>query len=176
MRKALLGGVVAAALTISTPANAGCWATVGLSPMPDGLAAGETWTAKLTVLQHGRTPLGEASPRVTIVNASTGERRSFAAQPTDPAAGRYEAQVVFPAGGTWRYRVHDGFTTLGGEPVPCARTHTFAPVEIAGPPAAGGGGGVPPWAFAAGGIALLAAAGAVGLLLRRNGSRAPAAA
>ena len=47
MRKALLGGALLAAFTFASPAGAGCWATVGLAPPPNGLAAGKTWTAEL---------------------------------------------------------------------------------------------------------------------------------
>ena len=176
MRKALLGGVLAAALLGAAPAQAGCWATVSLAPPPQGLAAGDTWTARMTVLQHGRTPLAEATPRVTLVDAESGARRTFAARPAGPNPGRYDAEVVFPSGGTWRYEVFDGFTRQNGEPVPCARTHTFADVEITGPTAGGGSGrSFPVWPVAGGIAGLLAVALAVALLVRR-GDREPAAA
>ena len=102
MRKALLGGVLLAAFTFASPAGAGCWATVGLAPPPNGLAAGKTWTAELKVLQHGRNPLpdaADAKPTVTIINRATDDRRTFTAKATDPAAGLYEAKVVFPSPG-----------------------------------------------------------------------------
>jgi hypothetical protein len=135
MRKVLLGGVLLAAFTFASPAGAGCWATVGLAPPPKGLAAGETWTAEIKVLQHGRNPLpdaADAKPTVTISNRATDDRKTFDAKPTDPAAGLYEAKVVFPSPGLWDYEVFDGFTSMDGEEAPCAQTHTFATVRIGG--------------------------------------------
>jgi hypothetical protein len=172
MRTLVLGGVLAGALLFPTPASAGC---DGQNPLPDA---------------------GDATPRVTIVNRATGERRTFAARPTDPSAGTYAARVVFPSDGTWSYRVFDGFTSWNGEPAPCAQTHTFKDVEIGGPGSGGGGGsaadvaGSPPpdeaatsaaaefplWPVvgAFGGL-LLALVGAGAYLVRRARSR-PAAA
>ena len=40
MRTLLIGLAVAAALTTAGAANAGCMATVGLTPLPDRVAAG----------------------------------------------------------------------------------------------------------------------------------------
>jgi hypothetical protein len=179
MRIAVLVSTLVAALAWAGPAAAGCWATVGIAPPPAEVGAGDRWNAEFTVLQHGRNPLPDAAdarPAVTIVSAS-GERRTFAAKPTDAAAGRYAANVVFPTGGTWRYLVHDGFTTMNGEPVPCSRTHTFGPVDIAAVPAGGGGSSSPPWAL----VAAVGALGAIGVAAvvaagrrrRRIGSPAP---
>jgi hypothetical protein len=181
MRTVLIGGIIAAALTFVAPASAGCWATVDLAPPPEGIAAGEVWTAEITVLQHGRNPLpdaAEATPTVTIVNGESGERRTFKATVSDPAAGRYKARVVFPSAGAWSYEVFDGFNTWNGEPAPCAQTHTFASMHIGGSRAAAGEGSAP----TATGFSIGPPAGAVGVLLigavalvyvlRRHGSRA----
>jgi hypothetical protein len=182
MRLALFGFTLLVALAAASPAAAGCWATVGLAPPPANTTAGQVWSAELTVLQHGRNPLPDAAnarPTVTIVNETTGERKTFAAKVTDASQGRYTAEVVFPASGVWSYRVFDGFTSDGGGPVPCARTHTFASVDIDGAAAGGGGGTSPPWGLVASVSALtaLALAGAVvlGVRRRRVASRAAAA-
>jgi hypothetical protein len=176
MRKALIAVVLAVGgLVAAVPASAGCWATVGLAKPPAGTTAGETWTAELTIMQHGRTPLADAKPTVTIVNGKSGERRTFAAKETGEI-GRYQAEVVFPSAGLWRYEVNDGFTTMDGQPVPCDRTHTFAGVNIDPPSAAAGGGsggGTPPLLPVAGGLGGLLAAALLFVYLRR---RAPAAA
>jgi hypothetical protein len=185
MRTVFIGAILTAALTFVAPASAGCWATVDLDPPPKGIAAGDVWTAELTVLQHGRNPLpdaADATPTVTIVNGESGERRAFKAPASDPAAGRYEAEVVFPSGGAWSYEVFDGFNTWNGEPAPCAQTHTFASVHVGGPRAAAGEGSAP----TASGFSIWPPAGAVGVLLiggialvyllRRHGSRARGAA
>jgi hypothetical protein len=114
-------------------------ATVGLAPPPAGIAPGTTWTAELTVLQHGANALPNAStarPTLTIVNTETNARRTFVARGTkDPEV--FVAPVVFPTAGSWRYEVYDDFSNDGRQPVPCAQTHTFAAVTIGGP--AGGG-------------------------------------
>ena len=83
MRKALFVGVLLAGLVYAAPAAAGCWATVQLAPPPAGTKASKTWTAQITVLQHGRNPLPDASdarPNVTITNAA-GDKKRFTAKP-----------------------------------------------------------------------------------------------
>jgi hypothetical protein len=133
MRKALFLSVVVGALTYVAPAAAGCWATVQLSRPPAKTFPGMKWTAQLTVLQHGMYPLPDAAaarPTLTIANRS-GERRTFAAKPVDPAKGTYSAEVLFPSSGSWTFAVFDDFTSANGEPVPCSRTHEFG---IAGTP------------------------------------------
>jgi hypothetical protein len=143
MRRLLIVAIAAGALIQAGAASAGCWATVGLAPPPDGIGPGDTWTARMTVLQHGRTPLPDAKtarPTLTIRNDATGGQRTFVARPTkDPTV--FTASVVFPSAGSWRYEVFDGFTTWQGEPAPCAQTHTFSAVAVGGAPA---GGGEPP--------------------------------
>jgi hypothetical protein len=143
MRRLLIVAIAAGALIQAGAASAGCWATVGLAPPPDGIGPGDTWTARMTVLQHGRTPLPDAKtarPTLTIRNDATGGQRTFVARPTkDPTV--FTASVVFPSVGSWRYEVFDGFTTWQGEPAPCAQTHTFSAVAVGGAPA---GGGEPP--------------------------------
>jgi hypothetical protein len=82
---------------------------------------------------------------VIISNGKT--TRTFAAKPTGKP-GVYLAQVTFPSGGEWNYKVNDGFS----------QTHGFAPVQI-GPDGAASGFAMPDWAWA-----LLAAAGALAVL------------
>jgi hypothetical protein len=175
MRKLLIAGALVGALTHAAPAAAGCWATAGLAPPPSGTVAGEPWTAEITVLQHGRNPLpnaAEAEPTVTIVHAATGKEETFTAKPSDSAAGRYEARVVFPFGGVWSYEVYDDFPEAQ-----CARTHEYGAVQIGGPSASSvaDGGGLPLWPLLGGlGVAFSAAVVLV-YRFRRNGSRVPAA-
>jgi hypothetical protein len=170
MRKVLLGGVLLAAFTFASPAGAGCWATVGLAPPPKGLEAGKTWTAEIKVLQHGRNPLpdaADAKPTVTISNRATDDEKTFTAKATDPAAGLYEARVVFPSPGVWDYDVFDGFTTESGQDVPCARTHAMGEVRIGGtaPPSSAGAFPVAP---VGGGLGALLLVGVGVLYLRRR--------
>lgn len=193
MRIALFAATALAALAVAAPAGAGCWATVGLAPPPATISLGNAWTAELTVLQHGRNPLpdaADAKPTVTIVNADTGERRTFRAKATDPAGGVYTARVVFPSKGAWSYQVHDGFNTAGGEPVPCAQTHTFGSVDVGGaggakaassgppssPASSSDSSSFPAWPVGGGIAGALVSAVALAVLLRRRSPRAPASA
>lgn len=184
MRKALIACVLGVALGSAAPASAGCWATVRLAPPPAGTTAGEVWAARITVLQHGRNPLpdAEAKPRLTIVNRATGKRRTFTAGASNPATGRYEARVVFPSAGVWRYEVFDGFTSWNGQPAPCGTTHTFAGVQIGGPSTGARDGGqgshaastVSLWPLVGGIGAVLVAGAVLAYVVRRRGSRPPA--
>lgn len=149
MRKLLIATAAAAALAVPGSAAAGGWATAGLGPPDDGLQAGDTWNAKVTILQHGRTPLSGVEPTVTIRN-DKGTTLTFPAHPTGEV-GVYEARVKFPSGGSWSYEVYDGFEQYGG-----AQTHTFGPVAIA----PGSDGGVTVWPFVLAGLALALVAGA----------------
>jgi hypothetical protein len=111
------------ALAIAATAQAGCWATVGIEPLPTGIAAGEMWAVDVEVRQHGRTPMTDATPAVVITSSEGAERR-FPAQPTGEA-GLYRAEVAFPAQGTWSVAVYDGFPV-----VECAQTHSFGGFAI----------------------------------------------
>jgi hypothetical protein len=139
MRRILIVAVLVGALVEAGVASAGCLATVGLSPPPAGIAPGTTWTAEMTVLQHGVNALPNAKtaqPTLTIVNTETGASKTFVAQGTrNPEV--FVADVVFPTAGSWRYEVYDDFSSDGSGPVPCAQTHTFSAVTVGGP--AGGG-------------------------------------
>jgi YtkA-like len=155
MRKLLIAMVAVATLAVPGSVAAGGWATAGLGPPDDGLQAGDTWNARVTILQHGKTPLSGVEPTVRIRN-DKGTTLSFPARPTNEA-GVYEAEVRFPSSGRWSYEVYDGFEQYGG-----AQTHTFLPVEIA----PGSGGGVALWPFVLAGLAAALVAGVVAWLVR----------
>ena len=164
MRKLVIG-LALAALAVPASATAGGWATAGVSPPPDDMGPGQTWDARITILQHGNpdTPLMGVVPTLTIKNGST--TKTFKATTTDES-GVAIAHVVFPTTGKWSYAVYDGFTQYGG-----ARTHTFAPVSIG---AAGDGGGFPVMTASAVIALLLGLAAVLFLLARRLRVRAPA--
>ncbi len=123
MARWLVAAVLAtiAALAVPAVAQGGGWATVGLSSTPVGLEPGQPWDVRLTLLQHGRTPLEGLRPVVIVTSDDGVTRRTFAARPTGEP-GIYRARVTFPAAGTWHYAVDDDF----------AATHTFTPVRIGG--------------------------------------------
>ena len=115
---------VIAGLALAGVAQAGCMATVGLSPMPKpGLAAGKPWVVTIRVLQHGVRPMPDAKPEVRIRNAA-GKLFTFKAKPT-ATVGSYRARVVFPAAGRYTLGVYDGFPYKA-----CAKVHTFKAVVI----------------------------------------------
>ena len=152
MRRSLLALPILVVLLAAPAAFAGGWATVGLSSTPAGTQPGKPWSVDLTILQHGRTPLADVQPVITITNGDTSRR--FMATPT-AKTGVYHADVVFPSSGRWTYQIDDGF--ISGIP------HTYPPVQIGAPasaPAAstddGGGGPSALWLIP--GLALLAAA------------------
>jgi hypothetical protein len=164
MRKLLIG-LALVALTAPASAVAGGWATAGVGPPSDGIGPGDTWQARITILQHGnpQTPLSGVSPTLTIRNGSTA--KTFRAAPTGEP-GVYVAKVIFPRAGTWKYEVYDGFTRYGG-----AATHGFPAVTIG---AGGSGGGFPTLAVVALAAAVLGAVLTLVLLTRRIRVRAPA--
>jgi hypothetical protein len=184
MKRLLIALVTVGALAQAGAAAAGCWATAGLGPPPDGIAPGATWNARVTVLQHGVTPLPNAAtarPTVTIVNEDTKARKIFVARGTDDPTV-FVAKVVFPAAGSYRYEVYDDFSSWEGEPAPCAQTHTFASVSIGGGGGASGqpptvspvaaadtaGSGFPVWPVVAGVLGALAAVAVSAGLVRRR--------
>ena len=166
---------ITALLVLPAGALAGGWATVGLSSTPDGLAAGAAWNVELEILQHGRTPLDDVSPSVTIQAGD--ESRTFAATPTG-RPGFYRAAVKFPHAGSWHYVIDDGFTARHPYPaVTIGAGDGGAGTSAAAPrPTDGADGGL---AFDRIGLAALAglvAAGCAMLLPRVRRRRADAGA
>jgi hypothetical protein len=163
---------VLVALALPAAASAGGFATVGLSSLPDGTAPGKPWHVTLTILQHGRTPLSNLQPSVTVRSADGKTARTFAARPARKA-GLYTADVVFPRAGTWRYEVNDAFSQV----------HQFAPVAIgrsvavtapaSAPVSDGGGGADVGAALAAAALAGVVAAFLAAALMRRRPATAP---
>jgi hypothetical protein len=149
-------------LTLPGVAHAGGWATVELSSTPDGLKPGATWNVEIDVRQHGRTPMSNVRPTLTITSGDVS--RTFASKVTD-RAGVYRARVSFPKDGIWRYVIDDGFTGR----------HSYPAVQVGaggGPPASDGGG----LAYDRLGLTALAgvAAAAIAFLLPRRLRRAVA--
>jgi hypothetical protein len=163
--KRLLIGLALVALALPASALAGGWASAGVGPPDDGIGPGDTWNAKVTILQHGNpeTPLMGVVPTLTIKNGST--TKTFKGTKTD-AAGVSVIKVVFPSAGKWSYAVHDGFSQYGG-----ATTHKFPPVTIG---AGGASGGFPTMSVTALILALMGTALVLWLLARRIRVRAPA--
>jgi hypothetical protein len=160
MKRALLPAI----LLLAFPAGAfgGGWAAVNVDA-PDGAAAGKVRPTKLTILQHGRTPLDGVSPVVRISKDAT--TREFPAAPTG-APGEYLAKVVYPTAGRWAVEVDDGFT----------QTHRIMPVDVAaaGPVGAADSSGAKRIALIAGGAVVVLILGVSALLLVSPERRAAA--
>ena len=159
MRTLLLTLAAVGALAVAGTASAGGWATAGVSPPPDDPTAGSTWEAKITVLQHGQTPLVGISPTISLIGKG-GKRETFSTKPTDEP-GVYLAKVKFPAAGSWSYEVYDGFGEYGG-----AQTHTFGAISV-GAGSSGSGFDLPSLPITAGILLALGAAIALVLGMRR---------
>lgn len=159
MRTLLLTLAAVGALAVAGTASAGGWATAGVSPPPDDPTAGSTWEAKITILQHGQTPLVGISPTISLVGKG-GKRETFQTKPTDEP-GVYVAKVKFPAAGSWTYEVYDGFGEYGG-----AQTHTFGAISV-GAGSSGSGFDAPSMPLTAGILLALGAAIALVLGMRR---------
>jgi hypothetical protein len=122
MKRLALILIAGGTLALPAAAQAGCWATVGLSSLPKDVHAGQPWSVAITVKQHGRTLLPNAKPAITIADAA-GAKTTVQARKTQ-RRGVYRANVVFPSAGRWTYTVFDGFLPS------CASDHAFAPVTI----------------------------------------------
>jgi hypothetical protein len=177
VRRLLMLLVPLALLAAAPSAQAGGWATVGLSSTPAGTPPGQPWDVDITILQHGRTPLEGVTPTVHIRSGDT--TMQFVAKPTGKP-GVYHARVVFPTAGRWDYAVRDGFVDdfahtfpavqigdgSGSPAVPAADTARPAPA-----PAADDGGIAAGWLWGAG-AALLLALAVLGLDRRRRATPA----
>jgi len=97
-----LGLALLAALLMTIPALAGGWAVITLDELPMDVVAGESLTIGFTVLQHGRTPMTNLNPTVTI-QSKTERVVVFAEEQGKP--GHYVAEIMFPSEGTWRWSI-----------------------------------------------------------------------
>jgi hypothetical protein len=114
-------GLVVVALVLAAPATAlgGGYATLGLHSLPEGIEPGEPWTAEFTVLAHGRTPVPDLKPSVTVSRGDGTVVGRFPARSVNQD-GLYRARVVFPDRGRYEYVIDDGYS----------QRHSFPPVMV----------------------------------------------
>jgi len=158
MRVFAVVSTIVCALVLPTLAAAGGWASVGFEPLPDGTAAGGTWTPTIFVKQHGITPLEGLQPVVMIEETVSGEPTKVPAT-AGSEPGVYHADVVFPSPGDWRITILSGF---GDSQV------TYGPVAIG---EAGPRGGSEPLPVIGFGVLALALLGIVGAFVARRARR-----
>ena len=98
MKRILIAAIAAGALFQAGVASAGCMATVGLAAPPQGIAPGTTWSAEITVLQHGVRPLPNA--KTAQPDAHDREHRDRQAEdlrrPADERSGRLRRERCVP--------------------------------------------------------------------------------
>jgi hypothetical protein len=114
---------LALAVLLALPATALAKSGLGLQgAAPVDLAVGEPWYAVAVAIRHDRpTSLPRsADPAVTIEKRGSAETRRFPAR--RHRGHSYVARVVFPAPGTWTFRL-TGFGSLGAD-------QEWEPVEV----------------------------------------------
>jgi hypothetical protein len=175
MRHRSLTAILAAltaTFVLASSALAGGWANAILDDPGDGgtPGAGEPITIGFTLLQHGVTPVDFGTPSVTIMNADSGESRTFEARQRG-ASGHWVARVTYPSNGTWQMTVThpdlevamSGFRPVTIGPAPAAPA--AQPAQSA---AASSGNLLQPIALAAFVLLILVAIGLVGVTLFRR--------
>lgn len=103
-RLSLASFIASAALLLSAGAAlAGGWATVIPDPGASEPVAGETTTIGFTVLQHGKTPVGQGN---VIVNAigPDGQVLAYRAR-AEGKAGHWVVEMTLPTSGSWEWSV-----------------------------------------------------------------------
>ncbi len=98
-----LGIALLLSLVITIPAFAGGWAVITLDELPTNIVAGEPLTIGFTVLQHGRTPMNDLAPTVTV--ALRGEEKLAFRAEADSKPGHYTATLTFPKEGNWEWSI-----------------------------------------------------------------------
>ena len=140
MKRILIAAVLLGSLVQAGVASAGCNATVGVAPPPTGIAPGTTWTAEMTVLQHGVQPLPNADtahPTLTIVNDETGARKTFTS-PADRRPGGVRRRRRLPGRGNLELRGLRRLHRLGGRHGGAVRDAQLRLGHRRGAPAGGG--------------------------------------
>lgn len=121
---------------LANTARAGGWAVLTLEHWPEQVTAGEPFTVRYALRQHGNHLLAGIEGTITAVHAETGERVQFVA--TDAGdTGYYAATLLLPAAGEWRWHI-DSFGRFEMPPLmvqtATAVTTTTTPVTFRAQP------------------------------------------
>lgn len=91
-------------LFIIAAVSAGGWAVITLDELPEQLVAGEPLTVGFMVRQHGRSPMGGLTPKITARNLDTGDSIIVEAAPVGEI-GHYSATFALPEAGRWQWSI-----------------------------------------------------------------------
>src|SRR5688572_30600264 len=105
-------------LSLVAPVSAGGTATVELDEPLAKVPIGEPVTIGFMVLQHGVTPVQDATPLLSAIHRET-ETEVQAEGVADGQIGHYVVEVTFPMAGEWKW---------GITPEPFPQTTTFPTV------------------------------------------------
>lgn len=101
---AIVAFVMLCAAAQPAGALAGGWSVTTLDRTPTNIEAGEAFTIGFVVRQHGDKPMAGLTPRITALNAATGERVTAIAV-AEGAVGHYVATLTLPSAGTWTWEI-----------------------------------------------------------------------
>lgn len=85
-------------------ARAGGWAVLTLAELPPQVVAGDSFTVRFAVRQHGNHLASGLDSFVTAVHTKTGQALEFKAEPADKA-GYYKATMMLPHSGAWDWEI-----------------------------------------------------------------------
>lgn len=102
MRHTLGMCAIALLLVPTTPGAFGGWTVITVHDLPEYLEVGAPTRLEFTIRQHGRTPMNDRSPTVTLKKAGSGllsKKERFAATRAE-GEGRYAATITATEAGT----------------------------------------------------------------------------
>ena len=97
---------------LANSVQAGGWATLTLSELPEEVVAERPFTIEFLLLQHGRTPLSgeDIFTEIRAVHPASGEQITVPAEP-GKEPGFYTAILTFPQAGEWQWEI-EAFTAV----------------------------------------------------------------
>ena len=118
-------------LIFALPAFAGGWAVITLDELPNNVVAGEPINIGFTVLQHGRTPMSDLHPIITLTSNNSDTLLVNAKAEGD--SGHYAATLTFPKEGNWNWSIN-AFTM--DQPMPALTVSAPVAAVVSQPEAA----------------------------------------
>ena len=85
-------------------AQAGGWAIVSVSSLPEAVIAERPFTIRFAVLQHGVAPVTFSDTTVTAVHVESGEKIAF--EPMATKDDHFEVEMVLPLAGKWEWQIN----------------------------------------------------------------------